>query len=65
MLDDDSKKFTAINTDKGLYVYNSLAFGISSAPFIFQTIMENLMKDLKVVYLDDLLIVGKDEHEHL
>ncbi len=66
LLDDDSKKYTTINTHKGLYVYNRLAFGISSAPSIFQRIMENLMKDLKVVvYLDDLLIVGKDEQEHL
>lgn len=65
LLDYDSK-YTTINTHKGLYVYNRLAFGISSAPFIFQCNMENLMKDLKVVvYLDDLLIVGKDEQEHL
>lgn len=66
VLDNDSKKYTTINTHKGLYVYNRLAFGISSAPSIFQRIMENLMKDLKViVYLDDLLITGKDEQEHL
>jgi len=59
LLDDDSKKYTTINTHKGSYVYNRLAFGISSAPSIFQRIMENLMKDLKViVYLDDLLITG-------
>lgn len=48
------------------YVYNRLAFGISSAPSIFQRIMENFMKVLKViVYLDYLLITGQDEQEHL
>lgn len=35
-------------------------------PFAMKERVENLMKDLKViVYLDDLLITGKDEQEHL
>ena len=65
-LDDDSKKYTTINTHIGLFVYNRLPFGISSAPSIFQLIMENLMKDLPVVvFLDDLLIMGRSEEDHL
>lgn len=48
LLDEDVKN-TTINTDKGLYVYNLLVFGISSASSIFQRIMENLMKDLNVI----------------
>ncbi|KAK9529796.1 hypothetical protein VZT92_013867 [Zoarces viviparus] len=66
LLDDDSKKYTTINTHRGLFVYNRLPFGISSAPSIFQQIMENLMKGLPVVvFLDDLLIMGHTEKEHL
>ncbi|XP_019711498.1 uncharacterized protein K02A2.6-like [Hippocampus comes] len=66
LLDDDSKKFTTINTHKGLFVYNRLCFGVNSAVSIFQRIMETLMKDLNVVvYLDDLLVMGRDESEHL
>ncbi|KAJ8333797.1 hypothetical protein SKAU_G00411160 [Synaphobranchus kaupii] len=66
LLDDDSKKYTTINTHRGLFVYNRLPFGISSAPSIFQRIMENLMKDLPVVvFLDDLLVTGCTEKEHL
>ncbi|KAJ8370538.1 hypothetical protein SKAU_G00105660 [Synaphobranchus kaupii] len=66
LLDDDSKKYTTINTHRGLFVYNRLPFGISSAPSIFQRIMENLMKDLPVVvFLDDLLVTGRTEKEHL
>ena len=66
LMDDDSKKYTTINTHRGLFVYNRLPFGISSAPSIFQRIMENLMKGLPVVvFLDDLLIMGRSEEEHL
>lgn len=66
LLDDESKKYTTVNTHKGLFVYNRLCFGINSAVSIFQRIMENVMKDLNVVvYLDDLLVMGRDETEHL
>ena len=34
-LDEDSKKYTTINTEKGLFQYERLSFGISSAPAIF------------------------------
>ena len=62
LLDNDSKKYTTINTHRGLFVYNRLPFGISSAPSIFQRIMENLPV---VVFLDDLLIMGCSEEDHL
>ncbi|XP_016520874.1 uncharacterized protein K02A2.6-like [Poecilia formosa] len=66
LLNEDSKKYTTINTHKGLLVYNRLPFGISTAPSIFQHIMENIMKGLPVVvYLDDLLITGHSKAEHL
>ncbi|XP_027869143.1 uncharacterized protein K02A2.6-like [Xiphophorus couchianus] len=66
LLNEDSKKYTTINTHKGLFVYNRLPFGISTAPSIFQRIMENIMEGLPVVvYLDDLLITGCSKAEHL
>lgn len=65
-LEEESKQLLTINTHRGLYVYNRLPFGVSSAPSIFQRIMENLLKDLDVVvYLDDLLVTGRTEQEHL
>ena len=66
-LDLDSKKFTTINTHKGLYQYTRLPFCISSAPAIFQRIMENILRDVPrvCVYLDDILITGKTDDEHL
>lgn len=35
LLDDESKKYTTVNTHKGLFVYNRLCFGINSAVSIF------------------------------
>ena len=66
-LDEDSKKLTTVNTHKGLFQYNRLPFGVSSAPAVFQHTMENLFKNIPgvCVYLDDVLITGKTATEHL
>ena len=66
-LDAESKKFTTINTHRGLYQYNRLPFGISSAPAIFQRTIENILQNLPqtCVYLYDIPVTGKTEKEHL
>ena len=65
-LDEESKKYTVINTQRGLFRYERLAFGIASAPGIFQRAMENLLKDLPgvICYLDDILIMAKSMSDH-
>ena len=62
-LDEESRKFTTINTHKGLFQYNRLPFGVSSAPGIFQRTMENLLQGIPnvIVRMDDILISGKDD----
>ncbi|XP_055904926.1 uncharacterized protein K02A2.6-like [Eupeodes corollae] len=50
-LDDESKEMAVINTPFGLYQYQLLPFGISSAPGEFQNIMEQLFADLPVQYI--------------
>ncbi|XP_045769765.1 uncharacterized protein K02A2.6-like [Maniola jurtina] len=63
---DESKKYTVVNTHRGLYVYNRLVYGLSSAPSIFQRIMEQVVAGIPnvSVFLDDILITGKTEEEH-
>ena len=67
VLDEESRKYVVINTHKGLYRFNRLPFGVASAPGIFQRVMENLLRDIPhvTVYLDDVLVTGKDDREHL
>ena len=67
MLNEDSRKYTTINTHRGLFEYCHLPFGISSAPAIFQRLMDTLLQGLpKVcVYLDDILVASADEADHL
>ena len=67
LLDKPSKNLVVINTPKGLFKYNRLLFGVSCAPGIFQRVMDSLLKGIPgvVVYLDDFLITGPSEEEHL
>ena len=62
-----SQPLATVNTHKGLYHYLRLLFGISSAPAIFQRTMETLLQGLPhvCVYLDDILITGHSQQDHL
>ena len=66
-LDNRSRKLVIINTHKGLYQYTRLPFGVASAPAIFQKTMDTVLQGLpKVIcYLDDILVTGSTEEEHL
>ena len=63
-LDEDSKRYVVINTHRGLFCFTRLPFGISSAPGIFQQVIESLLQGIKgvIVYLDD---TGSTEESHL
>ena len=67
LLEEESKKYTTINTHKGLFQYNRLPYGVSSSPGIFQRTMENLLQGIPfvVVRVDDILVSGSNDEEHL
>lgn len=53
----------------GFYEFNRLQFGISNSPAMYQRILEECLKNLKmnisVFYLDDLIILADSYEEHL
>ncbi|UYV75636.1 hypothetical protein LAZ67_13000811 [Cordylochernes scorpioides] len=64
-VDPELSKVLTLNTYKGLYAANILPFGISSAPGIFQRIMDQILQGLPGVtrYLDDILLSEKKKLE--
>ncbi|XP_056132701.1 uncharacterized protein K02A2.6-like, partial [Lampris incognitus] len=66
-LEKDSEKYLTINTHKGMYVYHRLSYGVSSAPSMFQNVMDQILQGLEHVtcFLDDILVTGRTREEHL
>ena len=66
-LDEASCKFVTINTHKGLYQYTRVPFSIASTPALFQKIMDTILQGIPgiICYLDDILVMGKNDEEHL
>ena len=48
-LKNDSKQYVTVSTHKGLFQYNRLPIGVSSAPSIFQRYIETLLQACKGV----------------
>ena len=50
-----------------MYAYQRLTFGISTAPSIFQAVMDQILQGMAnvVCYLDDIRIASSTEEEHL
>ena len=66
-IDEDSKRILVVNTSKALFCYTRLPYGVSSVPGIFQRLMENVLQGIPnvIVYIDDILLMGANEEEHL
>ena len=60
---------TAFVTKYGLYEFMTMPFGLCNAPATFQRLMEVALSGLQwthcLVYLDDVIIYGRDFREHL
>ena len=67
VLDEESAKCLTINTHLGLYQYTRLPFGVASAPAMFQRAMDMILQGLDgvICYIDDILVMGSTDKEHL
>jgi transposase InsO family protein len=62
----ESRKITTFWSNIGLLRYKRLMFGMNAAPELFQGMMEQLFSNIDgvVIYLDDILVGGKDVSDH-
>ena len=63
----EARQYCTINTHRGLYQFTRLPFGISSAPAMFQKVMDTILQGVPqtLCFIDDILITGSSEEEHL
>jgi len=54
-LEENVKELVTINTNKGLYQFTRLPFGIASAPALFQRAMDTILQGIPHIlcYIDD------------
>ena len=66
-MEQESRKYLTINTHLGLYQFTRLPYGVASAPAQFQKVMDTLLQGIPGVtcYLDDILVTGRTNDEHL
>ena len=68
-MDGRSKEKTAFSTHSGHYEFQVMPFGLCNGPATFQRLMETVLVGLSrnccMVYLDDVLVVGRSFVEHL
>ena len=67
-VDEHDRHKTAFATPNGLYEFNRMPFGLSTAPATFQRTMDIILSGLTYViclcYLDDVIVFGRDMNEH-
>ena len=65
VLDEESQKLAAVNTEKGLMAITRSAYGISASPAIFQRKMEELLQSVPQasVYIDDVIVAEETEEK--
>lgn len=66
---ESEKEKTAFSTRDGLFHFNVLPFGLCNGPATFQRLMDSILSNLHwsscLVYLDDVIVLGKSFDEHL
>ena len=68
-LDEQSIPLTGFSSDIGHFEYLRMPFGLKSSPITFCRLVDEVFKGLigkiMVVYIDDIIILGKTVEEHL
>lgn len=66
-VDEETSVLLAWSTHKGIYLLKRLPFGTKPACSIFQLIVERILQGVKgaVNFLDDIVVTGDTEEEHL
>ncbi|XP_037502705.1 uncharacterized protein K02A2.6-like [Rhipicephalus sanguineus] len=61
-LSPESRSFLTVNTSLGLFQFQRLPYGVASAPAIFQSLMDEVLKGIPHVgcYIDDVIVAGSD-----
>ncbi|GFX19509.1 hypothetical protein TNCV_2074181 [Trichonephila clavipes] len=65
----NNKEKTTFTTGQGLWQFKVMPFGLCNAPATFERLMETVLGGLSyeacLVYLNDIIIVGRSSEEHL
>ncbi|GBM30021.1 Retrovirus-related Pol polyprotein from transposon 297 [Araneus ventricosus] len=65
----EDREKTAFTTGQGFWQFKVMPFGLCNAPATFERLMETVLRGLSseacLVYLDDIIIVGRTFEEHL
>ena len=68
-LAEEDRAKTAFCTTEGLYEFKVMPFGLCNAPATFQRLMDVVLCGLQwttcLVYLDDIIVMGRTFEEHL
>ena len=66
-LEEQSQKYLTINTSKELKQDTRMPYGVKPASGIFERFIENKLSNVPctVVKIDDILITGKNDTEHV
>lgn len=68
-IDEKSREITAFSTEKGIFQWKVLPFGLNIAPNSFCRMMAIAFSGLKpeqcFLYVDDIIVLGRNETHHI
>ena len=68
LMDEKDKEKTAFACHRGLFEFNVMPFGLTSAPAVFQELMSIVLHGLShfaIAYLDDIVIYSETLEDHM